>query len=604
MSDKEKKLEHIQVKDNGIKISQKVGDALATAKQLLERDCFKGLLQGSDETSMLRYRIAQNTALENYRKTTKEVIKNAKNEVKQALKEDKTVNLNNKQVAKISGEVNKGLLYLGADAMQAYQSTLRDVILKVKSASDLKEQLGKHIASGLNLGVTYKDGKTYQFDTYFEMKARTDIQQEIGKNMISSGQASGVIFYITSFYGDCAPDHADYQGKIYVDKNWESMAPKDRLEEIKNYIASNKVLTVQEVTENKPFLTTRPNCRHYFQYIDIDSVLGAKTPDDVSKLRDERNLNFGGKYKPDKYKALQQQRLNERKIRAYKADMEKKQISLALEPDNQQLKSEIEIDKSNIRMYQKAQRDLAKQYSNIERRYDREKVGNRVDFGDMKNNVHYANVEMIEKEKQNSFSSNNLSVKFDDKMSHDLAKAGLNKTEIRKMKGAFKFLFGQKAVDGEDYIVETNESGVILVKDEKGNYTVYTGFGEKNEIDMRNLVDKNGNKVIDLDLNGKKIISGHSHPNGTPPSVGDIISANNRTHLDIKNVILGNEGSSYSYVVTKKIDIDTILRYAKEEDELVQSNASIEARTELIERMAKECGFSFKILRKGGKYES
>ena len=378
---KEKKLEHIQVKDNGIKVSQKVGDALAKAKQLLERDCFKGLLQASDETSIMRYRIAQNNAFEKYRKTTQSIIKNAKNEVKQALEEDKTVNLNGKQVTQISKEINKGLLNLGTDAMKAYQSTLKDIVLKVKSAGDLKEQLGKHIASGLNIGVTYKDGKTYQFDTYFEMKARTDIQQEIGNNMISTGQENGIIFYITSFYGDCAPDHADYQGKIYVDEKWESMAPKDRLEEIRNYINANKILTVQEVTQNPPFLTTRPNCRHYFQYIDIDSVLGAKTKDDVNALRQERDLNFGGKYKPDKYKALQQQRQNERKIRAYKADLEKKQLNLALEPGNKQLQSEIEIDKSNIRMFQKAQRELAKQYTNIERRYDREKVGNRIDFG-------------------------------------------------------------------------------------------------------------------------------------------------------------------------------------------------------------------------------
>ena len=102
---------------------------------------------------------------------------------------------------------------------------------------------------------------------------------------------------------------------------------------------------------------------------------------ELPTLRHERDLNFGGKYKPYKYKALQQQRQNERKIGSHKADLEKKQISLALEPGNKQLQSEIEIDKSNIRMYQKAQRELAKQYSNIERRYDREKVGNRVTFG-------------------------------------------------------------------------------------------------------------------------------------------------------------------------------------------------------------------------------
>ena len=381
MAEKNKKLEHIQVKDNGIKVSQKVGDVLAKAKQLLERDCFKGLLQASDETSLIRYRIAQNNAFEKYRKTTQSIIKNAKNEVKQALKEDKTVNLSNKQVVQISSQINNGLVSLGTDAMKAYQSTIKDIVLKVKSAGDLKEQLGKHIASGLNIGVTYKDGKTYQFDTYWEMKARTDIQQEIGNNMISTGQENGIIFYITSFYGDCAPDHAEYQGKIYVDEKWESMAPKDRLDEIRDYINSNKLLTVQEVTQNPPFLTTRPNCRHYFQYIDIDSVLGAKTKDDVNQLRQERDLNSGGKYKPDKYEALQKQRLNERKIRAEKKAIDKLEHELALKPGDKNIQSQIKIGEANVRRYQADQRTLIKQYNNLERRYDREALGNRVTLG-------------------------------------------------------------------------------------------------------------------------------------------------------------------------------------------------------------------------------
>lgn len=377
---KEKKLEHIQVKDNGIKQSQKIGDCLSDARALLERNVFDGLLKGSDETSLVRYKIAQNVAMEQFRRNSQQVIKNAKKEVKQALQEDKTVNLKPNQVARMSKEINKGLLFLLQDAYKQYQNTVRDVVLSVKAASDLKEQLAKHIETGLNIGVVYKDGKTYKFDTYFEMKARTDIQQDIGKNMIAAGKEAGVIFYITSFYGDCAPDHADYQGKIYVDKDWLSLAPKDRLDEIKDYIASNKVMTVQEVSENAPFLTTRPNCRHYFQYISIDEVLGAKTEDDVKKLRDEKDLNFNGKYKPDKYKALQQQRLNERKIRASKEEIAKTQQALQLEPDNKTLKIKLENEKSNVRLYQKAQRDLEKQYSNIERRYDREKPGVRIDF--------------------------------------------------------------------------------------------------------------------------------------------------------------------------------------------------------------------------------
>lgn len=380
MADKEKKLEHIQVKDNGIKSSQRLGDTLNEAKQLLERNIFDSLLSSANEKSLTRFKIAQNIAKADFTKKARDIIKNAKIEVKSGLENDKTVNLTPKQVKNITSEVDKGLLTLGNNAVKAYQNTVRDILLNVKSASDFKEQIGKHIKSGLDIDVIYKDGKKYKFDTYMEMKARTDIQQDIGTNMIAAGKEAGVIFYICSFYGDCAPDHADYQGKIYVDEKWESLAPKDRLEEIRNYIQSNDIKTVQAITENKPFLTTRPNCRHYFQYIDIDSVLGAKTPDDVKGLRQERGLNFGGKYKPDKYKALQQQRQNERKIRDAKADLVKAEQVLKIEPNDKTFQIKKETAKANIKFYQKAQRKLENEYTNIERRYDREALKVRTDF--------------------------------------------------------------------------------------------------------------------------------------------------------------------------------------------------------------------------------
>ena len=377
---KEKKLEHIQVKDNGIKLSQDIGDKLADVKTLLENEIIDGLLKHSNETNLNRYRIAQNVNLRNYQYLSDKVISKVKKDVKTSLKDDNTVNLTNKQVVNMSSQINKGLLFLQESAVRTYQDTLTNILLRCKSAGDLKEQLQKHIDSGIDVGVIYKDGKNYQFDTYWEMKARTDIQNDIGSNMVKTGQENGVIFYIAAYFGDCAKDHVEYQGKIYVDKNWESNAPKDRLEEIRSYINSHDVKTVQEVMEPPARFTTRPNCRHYFQYIDIDSVLGAKNNDDVNKLRTERNLNFNGKYKPEKYEALQKQRLNERKIRAEKREIQKQEQLLHLYPGDKEIQSKIKIGEANVKNIQAEQRSLIKQYDNLERRYDRESTKNRVDF--------------------------------------------------------------------------------------------------------------------------------------------------------------------------------------------------------------------------------
>lgn len=379
--DKKKKLTHIDVKDNGLIISSKIGKVLADQKFRLESQLFNELIKGSNEQSIIRYKIIQNNNLRDFRIKVSKLTTQTKKVVKTALNQDKTVNLTPSQVANISTVINKGLLLLQKDAIKTYQNTLNDVFIKVKSANDLKDQLQKHIDSGLNLGVVYKDGKHYQFDTYYEMKARTDIQQDIGENLIESGHEAGVVFYITSFYGDCAKDHADYQGKIYYDANWKENAPKDRIDEIQNYIDSKGLKSVQEIMDAPVYLTTRPNCRHYFTAIDIEAVLGAKTNSDVSKLRAERNLNFNGKYKPEKYEALQRQRLNERKIRAEKRNIDNLEHQLALKPGNKEIQTRIKIGEAKVRDYQAEQRNLIKQYSNLERSYDRESLEQRVDFG-------------------------------------------------------------------------------------------------------------------------------------------------------------------------------------------------------------------------------
>jgi len=379
--DKKKKLTHIDVKDNGLIISSKIGNVLANQKLHLESQLLNELIKGANEKSIIRYKIIQNNNLRDFKIKVGKLTTQTKKVVKKALNNDKTINLTPSQVANISTVINKGLLLLQKDAINTYQNTLNDVFIKVKSANDLKDQLQKHIDYGLNLGVVYKDGKHYQFDTYYEMKARTDIQQDIGENLIDSGHEAGVVFYITSFYGDCAKDHADFQGKIYYDSNWKDNAPKDRIDEIENYIDSKGLKSVQEVMDAPAYLTTRPNCRHYFTAIDIDTVLGAKTNSDVSKLRAERNLNFNGKYKPEKYEALQKQRLNERKIRAEKRNIDNLEHQLALKPGDKEIQSQIKIGEAKVRDYQAEQRSLIKQYSNLERRYDRESLEQRIDFG-------------------------------------------------------------------------------------------------------------------------------------------------------------------------------------------------------------------------------
>lgn len=76
-----------------------------------------------------------------------------------------------------------------------------------------------------------------------------------------------IIFYLCTYHEKPGSDHKDYQGKIYVDRYWKSALLEGHglgwLEEpIKSYISNHGILTVQEVTQGKPHLITRPYCRH------------------------------------------------------------------------------------------------------------------------------------------------------------------------------------------------------------------------------------------------------------------------------------------------------------------------------------------------------
>lgn len=65
-------------------------------------------------------------------------------------------------------------------------------------------------------------------------------------------------FYYCTVLKDCAEDHLAYQGRIYYKKGPEYS------DEEKQFIRDNHLLSVDDVVVNRPYLTTRRNCRHRF----------------------------------------------------------------------------------------------------------------------------------------------------------------------------------------------------------------------------------------------------------------------------------------------------------------------------------------------------
>lgn len=82
------------------------------------------------------------------------------------------------------------------------------------------------------------------------------------------------IFYLCSYHADCAEDHLDAQGKIYIDDRWESLITNKELKsQINTYIFYHNTKSVKYIVGAPVFLLTRPNCRHYFKALSTNEVL-------------------------------------------------------------------------------------------------------------------------------------------------------------------------------------------------------------------------------------------------------------------------------------------------------------------------------------------
>ena len=113
-------------------------------------------------------------------------------------------------------------------------------------------------------------------------KLETKNKKELINNTINQSRSYQVpqIFYLASSHGDCAIDHKNFQGKIYVDEKWESIIKEDELKkEIKKYINLHNVKTLQWVMDEPVWFITRPNCRHYIKPIPTEQVLSISVSD-------------------------------------------------------------------------------------------------------------------------------------------------------------------------------------------------------------------------------------------------------------------------------------------------------------------------------------
>lgn len=94
------------------------------------------------------------------------------------------------------------------------------------------------------------------------------------------------VFYLCSTHVNPAKDHADWEGKVYVNADWEDRVDPDMHGKIAAYIRNHDIKTVQWVVGEPVYLITRPNCKHYFIEISVEEVLR----NSVRKLLKKHNM--------------------------------------------------------------------------------------------------------------------------------------------------------------------------------------------------------------------------------------------------------------------------------------------------------------------------
>lgn len=328
------------------------------AEQLGHRAVFKReILNNAREQLAILNDKAEKVFLLAYKEVDKDVIniteteivaENLPSDVKEQIKQMKEFNA--KQVATLANQT-----------LKTYTKQVK-IIDSLSSPEDLYDVVKQQVPKGVENGVkiVYKDGKQFTWKAYMEMNVRTTVHQEMAQHQVKVGARVNQIFYICDSFGDCAPDHADYQGKIYY--NEECDIPDD----VQAYIDANGIQSMQEVMNGEPFLTTRPNCRHNFHAVPTDEVMGMSSED----ILDKEGLSHG-EYKDSNYEATQQQRYNERQIRKWKLQEE---TARSIQKETG-LKDSADANKAHQKVleWQKKQRELIKENKDVlHRQYDRE----------------------------------------------------------------------------------------------------------------------------------------------------------------------------------------------------------------------------------------
>lgn len=353
-------MSQIKDKEAADVLSKHISDEFQRLQEQLKNLAHERLLKGADKTPG-QWQMQQNANIKAFEKQVEQQCTNAGKTAQKGFNKD--IRRINVPKESLNDDTVRNLYdILGKNVIKEYKSSVDSVGRELKSqvAPSLYQTIAKKInESPKQPYVVYKDGKHIRLENYMEMRLRTDINHEVAKNFLDINQELGQVFYICSEHGNCADDHIDYQGKVYCSQNWEEACPEEYKEQVAAYIEENHIMSIEDAMgEEGNYLTTRPNCRHYFQMISISSVLDIKTEQDRENYLKEAGMSYNTSYKEESYQALGVQRYNERQIREWRERYD----TMKLVIDNRPKVDLRSADEETKKFYQKQNAEL-KYYS-------------------------------------------------------------------------------------------------------------------------------------------------------------------------------------------------------------------------------------------------
>jgi hypothetical protein len=236
----------------------------------------------------------------------------------QKLNKTQTVTVPKTMITEINGVslfVAGSLDFLGNKKFDNYKKTISGMYQKSIVTTDPAKSLYEDI---LNRTTSIFDGKRILKPFDGNLAARKSIELGVRKSLQAITQMSfdesPFVFVIASEHGDSAPDHKEWQGKIYYNENWrEFVADPELAQRVEAFISYRQLRSYQWVRGEPVQMWTRWNCRHKLRAVPIEEVLS----NSVSKILEDNNFTRFGKPMKEKYNNLQLQRSFERNVRKY-----------------------------------------------------------------------------------------------------------------------------------------------------------------------------------------------------------------------------------------------------------------------------------------------